>query len=182
MNKKTLNIVVRIAAMLLVVGITVLIVVNRDRVAEFEELGYPGIFLVALMGSATVVFPVPHLAFTFAMGSVFSPWLVGLTAGTGDVLGELTGYMAGFALEDVAGKMKLYHRFEKWMKNHGDLTLFILALIPNPLFDMASIAGGLSGFPVWRFMLATWAGKVLKATAFAWAGFYGIQWILQVTG
>jgi len=181
-ENKTLNIIVRTGAMVLVIAITVLVFLNRERVAEFRALGYPGIFLVAMIGSATVILPVPHLAFTFTMGAVFNPWLVGLLAGTGDTCGELSGYLAGFALEDAANNLKIYQHFERWMKMNGDLTLFILALVPNPLFDMASIAGGLAGFPVWRFLLATWAGKTLKAIGVAWGGYYGLQWVLTVFG
>lgn len=172
----------RAGVMLLVVAITALIVINRDRVAEFKALGYPGIFFVAMIGSATVILPVPHLAFTFAMGSVFNPWLVGLLAGSGDTLGEMSGYLTGFALEDVADNFKLYRHFERFMQANGDLTLFLLALIPNPFFDMASIAGGLAGFPVRRFLLATWAGKTIKAILIAWAGYYGLHWLLNLYG
>ncbi len=174
--------VLRVLVLLLVVGITVVIIANRDRVREFELLGYPGIFLVAAMGSATVVLPVPHLAFTFAMGNVFNPWLVGLAAGAGDTLGEMSGYLAGFALEDVANRARLYSHFERWMQQNGLLTLFLLALIPNPFFDLASIAGGLAGFPVRKFLVATWAGKTLKAIIIAWAGYYGVTWILSLGG
>lgn len=182
MNKQTRNMLLRGGALLVVVAVTVVIVLNRDKVAEFEALGYPGLFLVALMGSATVILPVPHIAFTFAMGAVFNPWLVGLAAGSGDTVGEMSGYLAGFALEDVVDRWKLYPYFEKWMKTNGFLTLFLLALIPNPLFDLASIAGGLAEFPVPRFLLATWLGKTLKALLLAWAGHYGLNWILGLFG
>ncbi len=176
------NIIVRGAALLAVIAITALIVIYRERVAEFATLGLPGIFLVAMVGSATVILPVPHLAFTFAMGSVFNPWLVGLLAGAGDTVGELSGYVAGFAFENVADNLKLYRHFEHWMQVNGDLTLFLLSLIPNPLFDMASIAGGLAGFPVRRFLWVTWAGKTLKSMGIAWAGYYGVQWVVDVFG
>jgi len=182
MSPRTRNILLRGGALLFVIAITVLIIANRSRIAAFESLGYPGIFLVSLIGSATVILPVPHIAFTFAMGATFNPWLVGFAAGLGDTLGELSGYLTGFAMEDVAGKAKLYAKFEGWMKANGDLTLFLLALIPNPLFDMASIVGGIDGFPVRRFLLATWAGKTLKAIGIAWAGYYGVQWILGLFG
>ncbi len=174
--------VVRFLALVLVIAITVIIVLNRERVREFEALGYPGILLVAAMGSATVVLPMPHLAFTFAMGGVFNPWLVGLAAGVGDTLGELSGYLAGFALEDVANRARIYHYFENWMQKNGMLTLFLLALIPNPVFDLASIAGGLAGFPLRKFLIATWAGKTLKAILVAWAGYYGVAWVLSLGG
>jgi uncharacterized membrane protein YdjX (TVP38/TMEM64 family) len=171
------NWVTRIGALALTIIVTILIVLNYDHIKDFEAFGYPGIFLVALTGSATVFLPAPHLAFTFAMGGVLNPWLVGLAAGLGDTLGETSGYLAGFALEDAADNLRLYHRFESWMKRYGEVTLFLLALIPNPFFDMASIAGGLAGIPLKRFLLVTWAGKTIKAIATAWAGYYGITWI-----
>ncbi len=182
MSDRVREVLPRAAALLFVVGITVLIALNQDKAEALKVLGYPGVFLLAMMGSATVIFPVPHLAFTFAMGAVLNPWLIGIIAGLGDTIGEMTGYLAGFALEDVADKVKLYARFERWMEINGDLTLFILALIPNPLFDMASMAGGLAGFPLPRFLLATWAGKTLKAIGFAWAGYYGVQWVVDLFG
>ncbi len=170
------NWVIRISALAVTIIVTALIVINYERIKTFEALGYPGIFLVALAGSATVFLPAPHLAFTFAMGGVLNPWLVGLAAGLGDTLGETSGYLAGFALEDAADNLRLYRHFENWMKHYGELTLFLLALIPNPFFDMASIAGGLAGVPLKRFLMITWAGKTIKAIATAWAGYYGITW------
>ncbi|HEY88198.1 MAG TPA: VTT domain-containing protein [Thermoflexia bacterium] len=180
MSKQGRGVYLRVAALLLVAGITVFIVVNREQVAQFAAWGYPGIFLVALVGSATIIFPVPHLALIFALGAVFNPWCVGLAAGLGDTGGELTGYLAGYALDDVLERGKLYARFERWMTNYGDLTLFVLALIPNPFFDLASIIGGLAGFPLPRFLLATWLGKTLKAVGIAWAGYYGVSELAQL--
>lgn len=172
----------RVLALIFVIVLTVVIVLNRDEVRKFEALGYPGIFLVAGLGSATVILPVPHLAFTFVMGSALNPWLVGLAAGLGDTLGELSGYLAGFALEEVANKARLYAYFERWMRRNGFLTLFVLSVIPNPFFDMASMAGGLAGFPLRKFLLATWMGKTIKAMGIAWAGYYGIAWVLRWGG
>ncbi len=172
----------RILALLFVIALTVLIALNREQVRQFEALGYPGIFVVAALGSATVILPVPHLAFTFVMGSTFNPWLVGLAAGAGDTLGEMSGYLAGFALETVASKARVYAYFERWMERNGFLTLFVLSVIPNPFFDMASMAGGLAGFPLHKFLLATWLGKTIKAMAVAWAGYYGIEWVLSLGG
>ena len=162
-------------ALLLVAGVTLLVVLNREQVSHFAAWGYPGIFLIAMLGSATVIFPVPHLALIFALGAVFNPWGIGLAAGLGDTVGEMTGYLTGYALDEVLEQGKLYARLERWMTNYGDLTLFVLALIPNPIFDLASIIGGVAGFPLPRFLLATWLGKTLKAMTFAWAGYYGVS-------
>jgi len=94
----------------------------------------------------------------------------------------MSGYLAGFALEDVANRARIYRYFERWMEQNGLVTLFLLALIPNPFFDLASIAGGLAGFPVRKFLVATWAGKTLKAIIIAWAGYYGVTWMLSLGG
>jgi uncharacterized membrane protein YdjX (TVP38/TMEM64 family) len=90
--------ILRVIALLAVIGITVYIFSIRDRIAEFERYGYFGIFVVALLANATVLIPAPGLAIISAMGSVFNPLGVGLAAGTGGAIGELSGYLAGFNL------------------------------------------------------------------------------------
>ncbi|RLC90688.1 MAG: hypothetical protein DRI37_00715 [Chloroflexi bacterium] len=161
---------------------TLLVAINRDKldVGWFRALGYPGIFLMAALGSSTVLLPIPHLAFTFTMGTVLNPWLTGLSAGAGDALGEITGYMAGYAVEDIADRSALYVKLERWMRRNGDLTIFVLSLFPVPFFDLAAMAGGIVGYPLWRFMLATWAGKTIKGIVAAWMGACGIPWFTNL--
>ena len=89
-------VILRILAIVVVIGITIYIYSIRERVEDFAEYGYPGIFLVALMANATVFLPAPGVAVVFAMGSVFNPLGVALAAGTGGAIGELSGYLAGF--------------------------------------------------------------------------------------
>ena len=89
--------VLRVLALLAVIAITVFIFSIRSRVEQFAALGYPGIFLIALLANATVLLPAPGVAVIYAMGAIFSPFGVGLAAGTGGALGELSGYLAGFS-------------------------------------------------------------------------------------
>ncbi len=172
----------KIALLVFVVAIAVVAFVERERinVAWFRTLGYAGVFLMALIGSSTVLLPIPHLAFTFTMGAVLNPWLVGLSGGIGDALGEITGYVAGYAVEDLVQERGLYIRLKRYMARNGDLTIFVLSLFPVPFFDLAAMAGGLVGYPLWRFMLATWAGKTIKACVAAWAGYSGVGWIADL--
>lgn len=172
----------RLALLIGVAAIVIAAYLLRDQltVAWFRALGYAGVFLMALIGSSTVLLPIPHLAFTFTMGAVLNPWLAGLSAGFGDALGEITGYVAGYAVEEVVEQHKLYARLKRYMERNGDLTIFILSLFPVPFFDLAAMAGGLVGYPLWRFMLATWAGKTIKACVAAWAGHLGIEWIANL--
>ncbi len=175
---------IRIAILVLLGGLMVLIVLNMDKldVEKFRNWGYAGVFAMAMIGSSTIILPIPHLAFTFTMGAVLNPWFVGLCAGFGDGLGEITGYVAGYAVEDLAERSRLYVTLENWMRRNGDLTIFVLSLFPVPFFDLAAMAGGVVGYPLWRFMLATWSGKTIKAIVAAWGGYYGVGWIASLVG
>ncbi len=175
---------VRVVILVLLGGLMVVIAFNMDKLdlEKFRNWGYAGVFSMAMIGSSTIILPIPHLAFTFTMGAVLNPWLVGLCAGFGDGLGEITGYVAGYAVEDLAERSRLYVLLESWMRQNGDLTIFVLSLLPVPFFDLAAMAGGVVGYPLWRFMLATWSGKTIKAIVAAWGGYYGIGWIASLVG
>jgi membrane protein YqaA with SNARE-associated domain len=169
----------RILVVFLVLGISVAIFGFRHRFAELAAIGYSGIFLVSLLGNATIILPAPSLALVFAMGSALPPTLVGLAAGAGEALGELTGYAAGFGGQAVVEDQKTYERLKVWMQQRGGITIFVLSAIPNPFFDIAGIAAGTLGYPLWRFWLFCWLGKTIKTTAVAWAGAQSLTFIQQ---
>jgi uncharacterized membrane protein YdjX (TVP38/TMEM64 family) len=170
----------RLGALLIVFLIMVAILLLRDRLVDYERYGYLGIFITTLLGSATVVLPVPGLAIVYLGGSIWNPLLVGLVAGLGDAMGEATGYLAGYAGQGLIENQSLYLRFEKWMRRNGFLTILILSAIPNPFFDLAGIAAGASGFPGRWFFLAAWIGKTIKDVTFALAGYYSISFFANL--
>jgi membrane protein YqaA with SNARE-associated domain len=169
----------RFLVVLLVLAISVLIFSFRDQFAELAAIGYPGIFLVSMLGNATIILPAPSLALVFAMGSALPPLLVGLAAGVGEALGELTGYAAGFGGRAVIEDQKLYRRLEAWMQRRGGITVFVLSVLPNPFFDLAGIAAGTLRYPLWRFLLVCWLGKTIKTTLVAWAGSQSLSLVEQ---
>jgi membrane protein YqaA with SNARE-associated domain len=169
----------RLLIIALVLAISVAIFSFRGQFAKLAAVGYPGIFLVSLLGNATVVLPAPSLALVFAMGSAFSPLLVGLFAGAGEALGELTGYALGYGGQAVIEDDAAYGRLVAWMQRRGGITVFVLSVIPNPFFDLAGIAAGSLRYPVWRFLLFCWLGKTIKTTLVAWAGSKSIGLIEQ---
>lgn len=167
-------------ALVFAVGITVLIFVFQDQVRQLAAVGYVGIFLTMLLTSATLVLPAPGLAFVYVLGGTLNPLLVGLLAGTGSTLGELTGFAAGFSGSGVVENTQLYQRIERWLRRYDVLVLFVLAVIPNPLFDVAGLAAGALGMKWWKFLLATWVGKTIKTIVFAYAGALSIGWVQQL--
>jgi len=184
MSKKTRITLLRILLVLVFVGVTGYAVLHREQIsfARFRDLGYLGVFGMAWIGSTTVLLPIPHLAFTFTMGAVLNPFLVGLSAGWGDSLGELWGYLAGYAVEDLVDRWRVYPKIQGWVQRYGPLTIFLMGVVPMPLFDMAGMAAGAGGMPAWQFYLATWSGKTLKAIVFAWAGHFGVAWLAHLLG
>lgn len=157
-------------ALLLSVAITALIVVYRNDLERLAGYGYGGVFLISLIGNATVILPVPSLAVVFAGGGVLNPLLVGLVAGLGEPLGELTGYMAGYGGSAVVQERERFRRVQEWMQRRGFLTILVLSAIPNPLFDLAGISAGMLHYPLGKFLLPCWIGKTIKALAIAYLG------------
>ena len=162
--------VIRIAVILAVIGLTIVLFVFKDKVAQLGAFGYPGIFLVSILSNATLILPVPGVIFTSAMGAVFNPLLVALAAGTGATLGEITGYMAGFSGQAVIENRQWYERVTGWMKRYGDVVILGLAFVPNPVFDIAGMVAGALRMPLWRYFIFSWIGKVGKMLLFAYGG------------
>lgn len=160
----------RILALLLVLALSTGIVLYGDRLTWLGAYGYPGLFLLNVLASATLILPAPGLALAFAAGASLNPWLVGLAVGSGSTLGELTGYLAGFSGRGVIQNDPKYARVHRWMKRFGLWVILLLSVVPNPLFDVAGIICGVMKIPVWQFLTITWIGKVIKSTLVALAG------------
>lgn len=175
-SKKTLNII-RILILVGVIALTVILVINREKIQELQAYGYPGIFLFSILANATILVPVPGVVFTSAMGAVFNPFFVSIAAGAGAALGELSGYLAGFSGQAVVEGSERYQQVVHWMEKYGDITILVLAFIPNPLFDLAGIIAGILKMPVWKFLIYCIIGKVLKMMIFAYSGYWVINFV-----
>jgi membrane protein DedA with SNARE-associated domain len=167
----------RVAALFAVIGITIYILSIRTHVGEFAAYGYPGIFLIALLANATVLLPAPGVAVIYAMGAVFNPFGVALAAGTGAAIGELSGYLAGFSGQAVIDRGDVFERIHPWVEKYGGWAILVLSAIPNPFFDIAGIAAGMTKMPIRTFLVFTWIGQMIKMLIFALAGKYSINWI-----
>jgi uncharacterized membrane protein YdjX (TVP38/TMEM64 family) len=169
----------RILALLTVIAITVYVFNIRDRIKEFEDYGYPGIFLITLLSNATILIPAPGAAIVYAMGAVFNPIGVGIAAGTGGAIGELSGYLAGFSGQAVIERTDIYERIKPWVDKYGGWAILFLSAIPNPFFDAAGIAAGIAKMPLKTFLFFVWIGQLIKMTMFAYAGNYSLEWLTQ---
>ena len=177
-RKKTWLNIIRALVLLLVIALSVVLIIYRNQLQGLKAYGYPGIFLFSILANATVFIPIPGVLFTSAMGSVFNPFWVAVAAGAGAALGELSGYLAGFSGQAVIENNPRYDKMLGWMRKYGDITILALAFIPNPLFDMAGIVAGVLKMPIWKFLVFSVIGKILKMLLFAYLG-SGIMSVLQ---
>lgn len=185
MNDKQRLTILRILALVGVIALIVTLFIFRDQVKMLQEYGYLGIFLVSIAANATIIIPLPGVAFTTAMGAIFNPIGVAIAAGLGASLGELSGYLTGFSGQAVIEKSTAYSRLTDWMRGHQNmayLMILLLAFIPNPLFDLAGMASGALKLPLWKFLIACALGKILKMLMFAYAGYYSLNWLAATFG
>lgn len=164
-----------VLALILGITITFLVIIYANHIRDYEEIGYLGVFLLTFLGNATVLVPVPVLApLNIVLGGIFaSPLLVGLTIGIASSMGEIIGYIVGYAGSGIVTSSKTYKKIEERVKKYGLWAIFFLALIPNPLFDVAGLVAGAIGIKWWKFLLAMGAGKTIRAIIFAYIGYGG---------
>ncbi len=142
----------------------------RD-IALLRHYGYAGAFLISMLASATILFPAPGWAVVVAMSRMLDPLMLGIVAGLGSAIGELTGYIAGEGTREIINEnIKESRKVRDFVEKYGPLAIFVLAFIPNPLFDIAGIAAGGADIEWWKFLIATAAGRVLRYVLLALAG------------
>jgi membrane protein YqaA with SNARE-associated domain len=168
-NQRRLTLL-RIAAFVAVIALSVFIYSIRDQVDQLAGYGYLGIFVISFMAYATVLLPAPGIFIVFTMGAVFPPVGVALAAGTGAALGEISGYLFGFSGQGVIEKAAVYQRLTNWMSVNGALTVFLLAAVPNPIFDLAGVVAGALKMRILKFFVWVWLGETVKMLIFALAG------------
>jgi membrane protein DedA with SNARE-associated domain len=177
----------RVAIVVGVVAISIFVYSIRDQVETLQQFGYPGIFVINLLGSATVILPAPALGLVIAAAVlktsagefVFNPIWLGFAAGLGAALGELSGYGLGFSGQGILERTPLYDKLHDFTKRYGIITIFVLSIQPLPIFDLAGVAAGSLKMPVWQFLLATFAGKLIKMWLFIYAAINGVDWLTQ---
>lgn len=175
-----------LAAILLVVAVAVfavvpfLVDVDKETVKSF---GYPGIFLVNMLGTGTVFVPVPGLTLIGQILIVEGPRDLGLhpvgvvvLGSLGMTVGEITGYITGRLGRRVSEAEQISVRggigerlrrvgrlIDRLMARYGVATLFVLSAVPNPIFEIAGVTAGAVRMPIWRFLAAVGMGNTVRA-------------------
>lgn len=169
---------VPLATLLLVAAITITLFVYQDNVADLEEYGYLGAFLISLIANGTIILPMPGLLLLFALGASFNPLLIGLASGLGGAFGEMTGYLAGVSGRGVLQDNRAYVSAVGWLKRWGMAVIFLFTVTPLPV-DIVGIAAGALRYPVWKFLLVCFLGKAILYSGMAYAGAWGWETVIN---
>ncbi len=152
--------------------------VSEILIGLVTSFGYLGVFVSSLIGSASIILPVPSFFVIFFAGTILNPAAVGIIGGIGAAIGEMTAYAAGYggrALIDrkkaVSGK-HLNHVEKLFKKYGGVLIIFIFAVTPLPDDIIGLFCGAIKYNPK-KFIIVSAAGKIILYLFLAYAGFYG---------
>ena len=105
-----------------------------------------------------------------------------LAGSTGGIIGEITGYMAGYGGHGIAHGSRMHIQADGWMKRWGTWTIFLFAAVPLMPFDVAGVVAGALRFPLWKFLVIGWLGKSIKFVVEVFAMAWGWEALLRFLG
>ncbi len=142
------------------------------------HLGGLGIFFVAVLDSSVIPLPLPgstDLLLLWLVAHNGDPWLLGLTAIAGSILGGYTtwniGRRGGEAALQRYVPARVLRRIVGWIERHRILAVFLPALLPPPVPLMPFLlASGALGVSRNRFLVVYGAARTLRYSLIAWLG------------
>lgn len=152
----------------LIFGTSVLLILIaflfRERLADLESLGVLGIMLINFLASATIFLPAPAIATVVAGGALYSPLTVGLSSSLGSSAGEIVGFLLGHSGKNIFYKdhHTTYLILKDLFHSIGGILILIIAFIPNPFFDLVGIFAGIFHYPLLRFFILIFVGRLIR--------------------
>jgi len=144
----------------------------REEFSRLGSFGLIGIFLVNIIGSATLFLPAPGFATVIAGGIVFSPVLVAVVSALGSAIGDMIGYVLGRSGKEVFLKKDSfwYTIFKEIFHKYGFIIIVFFSFIPNPFFDAIGIVAGIFSYNPARFFAYVLLGRFLRNLMLAYFG------------
>ena len=73
----------KFAGLILALALSVVIFVYRDKFTNLQGYGYLGLFIISVLGNATIVLPTPVVLTAFLGGGIFNPLWVSIVVSLG---------------------------------------------------------------------------------------------------
>ena len=146
---------------------------DRERIQRVvDDAGAlaPVVFVVLLVAQA-VLAPLPAPALAMGAGYSFGIYEGFLLTWLGALLGGVISFwISRLVGRDFVARSERMQRLDRYVDEHGVITIFVLRLLPLVSFDAISYAAGLSGISFWRFFVATALGMLPGTLAFVYLG------------
>ena len=171
-------------ALALTLAYCIAVVVYWDYISQAQHYGYFGAFVISILAGATVFVPIPGILVVFTLGSVLNPALVGIVSGLGEAIGSIGVYLSGWGGQKAIQNLnhKFVDRFTDWIRRRGEIAVFLMSAVLNPLFYPFTALAGMLRFGLVKFFFLCWAGKAIKNMAIAYLGYFGLRSILRWVG
>ena len=142
-----------------------------ELISNLNELviryGPLGVFVISLVGNAIPYATVPYLAVIAAMASQMKLSLIdtivwSVVGGLGAAIGKVIVYMTGMATSEILPEKvkENMHLFARMARRGIFIAIFLFAALPLP-DDVLYIPLGVARYPLTKFFIAVWIGKVI---------------------
>ena len=91
--------------------------------------------------------------------------MLAVVGAAGGAIGELFAYWLGSQGRSPLAKTRMYNKLEVAMRRWGGVVVFLFAAAPVLPMDAAGIVAGATRYPIARYLVATFAGKLLLLMA-----------------
>jgi membrane protein YqaA with SNARE-associated domain len=130
---------------------------------QFGDFGiYLGIFLISIFGNFTIIFPVPYIVALIVISAVIpgvNPMLIGIVAGLGASIGEVSAWLIGRSSKEFIGDSKSMERMKRYVeKGWAPILIFVFAATPLP-DDAFLIVLGLAQYSLVKTLIYCFIGK-----------------------
>lgn len=141
--------------------------ITSGFVKKHVHLSMLGVFIACFFSNASILLPSSSLALVIEYSMLINPVGVILSGSLGASFGELTGYCAGKSGRSLLS-VKTQKYLKQKMKKHKYLMVFLLSLVPLPVFDFIGIVSGVVRLNPVKFFIACFWGKLIKFSIYVW--------------
>lgn len=167
---------IAILAALAISGINLGVVFNSWTDSYYILFGALGvyliIFLISTFANMTILFPVPYavalayIALRIYNGTIIDVdiWLLGIVAGSGAAIGEITAYYLGkgsAALIESKEKSESIEKMKARIKKGWAVPLMFLCAATFIPDDPLLILLGYCSYPLWKMLITYFVGKIV---------------------
>ena len=167
------HVVLAVAGGVFLVAFNIAVYLAPIDYGAFTSWAYVGAFIITFLANALIAIPIPYIPIVAHIGATAGmPWLVVLLGGLASVLGESVAFLAGRAEEGLVSEHPIYKRVHRVAERPllAGAMLFLFAVPPNPVFDVAGLAAGAVGVHYRVFFVSVFLARLIRLGIIVWLG------------